>query len=287
MPDNILFYVVFISQILLISFYYPRKILSKISYVLKTYPKSEYPKLYPKQTTYYQRGMLMYRVINIIILLTGFILLFEIGRWDYSSDRNISEAFPLAYFFIQMMPFIIMEISGFAYFKLMRKADIRTKRQAGLQPRRLFDFVSPISVTAAIVLFFTCIAFFYSLHQFQFNVKNDTFVIVITLTLSNLIFAGIIFWNLYGKKLDPYQASKDRLKQVEVTVKSLVFMSIAASLFLMVFEALDEFQLDYLEPVLMSLYFQMIIFLGLGALLRKYRVEDMNFDVYKEDASTT
>jgi len=47
MPDNILFYFVFLGQIILISFYFARKILSRMRYVVKTYPQSKYPKLYP------------------------------------------------------------------------------------------------------------------------------------------------------------------------------------------------------------------------------------------------
>ena len=36
MPEHMLFHVVFLSQILLISFYYPRKILSRMRYVFET-----------------------------------------------------------------------------------------------------------------------------------------------------------------------------------------------------------------------------------------------------------
>jgi hypothetical protein len=210
-----------------------------------------------------------------------------VGMWDKSSEGKISEAIPVVYFFIQMAPLFLMEISGFAYFKLMRKADVRTIRMADLQPRRLFDFISPISVAAAVFMFIACIGFFYYIHQFQFALSNDTFIISITLILMNLLLAGIIYWYIYGKKLDPYQAGKDRLKQIEFTAKSLVLMSIAASIFLMVFEATDVFQLDHLEPVLMSMYFQFIIFIGLGSMLRNQRIEDINFDVYKEDPPET
>jgi len=285
MPDNILFYFVFLSQILLVSYYYPKQILSRVTHVLRTYPPSEYPKLYLKDMAYYKIGQTVYRFVNLIILAIGFIILVIIGIWDNSSNGKISEAIPVAYFFVQMAPLLIMEASSFAYFKLMRKADIRTTRKADLQPRRLFDFVSPIFVTIAVFLFIVCIGFYHTINPFRFDPSNDTFVIAITMILSNLLFAGIIFWNLYGKKLDPYQAGKDRLKQIEITVKSLVYMSIAASIFLIIFEAMDEFNLDYLEPVLMSIYFQFIIFLGLGSMLRNYNMEDMNFDVYKENGS--
>ncbi|KAA3613845.1 MAG: hypothetical protein DWQ05_16350 [Calditrichaeota bacterium] len=286
MPENFLFYIVFLSQIILISFYYPRQILSRIAYVLRTFPASKYPKLYPKQVAFYEIGQSIYRVVNHLILALGFIVLIAIASWDSGSSGKVSEAIPVAYFFVQMIPLFIMEFSGFAYFKLMRKADMRTKRKADLLPRRLFDFISPLVFVAAVIMFLSCIGFFYSLHQFKIDWSNDTFTILLTQLATNLLFAGIIYWNLYGKKIDPYQDGNDRLKQVEVTIKSLFFMSIASSLFLMIFEAIDEFNLDYFEPALMSGYFQFILFIGLGSMLRNQRIEDMNFDVYKEDAAT-
>ncbi|KAA3613120.1 MAG: hypothetical protein D8M58_12490 [Calditrichaeota bacterium] len=283
MLENILFYFVFLGQILLISYYYPKQILIRISYVLKTFPPEEYPKLYPKHPDYYKAGQLIYKIINFIILAIGLIVIVVIGVWDNSSVGKVSEAIPIAYFFLQMIPLLLMEISGFAYFKMMRKADMRTTRKANLQPRNLFDYVSSVAVSFAFILIVACIAFFYSLYGFSFDFENKTFVIVLSLVFSNLIFAGIIFWNLYGKKLDPHQAVEDRMRQVEVTIKSLVYMSIVASIFLIAIKAIDEFNLDYYEPVLMSFYLQFIMFIGLGSLLRNQRLEDMNFDVYKKD----
>jgi hypothetical protein len=285
MLDNIYFYIVFLSQILLISYYYPKRILSRASYVLETYPKAEYPKLYLKSTEYYNKKLRNFRIINQIILVVGFILMYAVGMWDYSTDLIIEESIPFLYFMLQASPLILLEISGFTYFKLMRKSDKRTSRKADLQPRRLFDFISPAIVGPAIFLYIACILFFYNLHQFQFHLSNDTFVIAISLTASNILFAGIIYWNLYGKKLNPYQTSGDRLKQLEVTIKSLVFMSIMASSFLMILEGIEAFELDYLVASLMSLYLQFTVVIGLGSLLRNLRVENIDFKVYKEDVS--
>ena len=75
MPDNILFYAVFLSQILLISFYFPRKMLKRISYVLATYPPSQYPKLYPEPIEYYEKARRNYRNLNVSVLLVGLSLL--------------------------------------------------------------------------------------------------------------------------------------------------------------------------------------------------------------------
>jgi hypothetical protein len=283
MSENILFYLVFLSQIFLVSYYYPKEILERISYVIKTYPVDKYPKLYIKHPDYYQLGQTIFKIINYIILALGLLIIFAVGIWDSKSRGKVSEAIPAAYFFLQMVPMIMMEISGFAYFKLMRKTDIRTKRTADLQPRRFFDFVSPFALGLALIMFVACILFYHNLEPLRISVENDTFIILLTLLLTNILFAGIIFWNLYGKKRDPYQDGPDYKKQVKMTVKSLIYTSIVASAFLIINKAIDTYNLDFMQPVLMSAYLQFIIFIGLGAMLRNQNIEEMNFDVYKAD----
>ena len=282
MPDNILFYFVFISQIFFISFYYPREILNRSNFVINKYPPNEYPRLYIKSLDIYKRKQRSFKIVNQLIMVIGILLLFAFGIWDYLSEGYIDQIFILIYFMVQVLPLMILEYSGFAYFKLMRKADLRTTRRAELNPRRLFNFISPAILGFAVFLIIACIFIFYLIHQFQFHPSNDTFVISITLILSNLLYAGIIYWNIYGKKINPYQATKDRINQIEVTVKSLVFMSIAASLFLIINGIVENYDLEYLESALMSIYLQLIIFIGLGTILRNLRVENIDFEVYKE-----
>lgn len=192
---------------------------------------------------------------------------------------------PFFYFMVQVAPLMLVELSEFAYFKLMRKADSRTRRKAELHPRRLFDFISPTIFGTAIFMNIACIFYYLYIDQFQFHWGNDTFVISIALIAMNALFAGIIYWNLSGKKMDPYQSSKDRIRQIENTVKSLVFVSIGASIFIMVTAGINEFNLDHLEPSIMSLYLQLIALVSVGTRLRTLRIENIDFDVYKEDVS--
>ncbi len=287
MPDNILFYVVFLSQIFLISFYFPKKIQGRVKHVFKTYPPEEYPKLYPKPLEHYRKGLGIYRTLNQIILGIGLIVMFSIAWWDFSRGGNIIQEIPFVYWMLQILPILIMEISGFAYFKLMRKADQRTTRKADLQPRRLFDFISPITIGLAVFSNIVCLLFFNSLEPFQFNFSNDTLIILLSLSLSNFLYIIIIFWNLYGKKLDPHQASKDRIHQIKVTIKSLVYMSIGAAIFLMITKGINVFDLDHWEPTLMSIFLQFTILIGLGSMLRNIRIENLDFEVYKEEVSAS
>lgn len=287
MPDNILFYSVFLGQIILISFYYPRKVLSRMRYVVETYPPSEYPKLYTKPIEYYEKAQRNYKTINQIIFVLGFILMFAFGLWGYPTEGKIGRLIPMIFGLIQIFPLIRMELSEFNQFKLMKKADLRTTRQAVLHPRRLFDFISPTIFGMAIFMYIATILLDLYWHQFNFHWGHDTVERAIIMTATNFLIIGTIIWNLYGKKLDPYQAYKDRLRQIELAVKSLVYMSIAMSVFFMTTAAGDAFDLDSFEPSIASLYFQLILLISIGNRLRTLRIENINFEVYKEDVLVT
>jgi len=283
MLENILFYIVFTSQIFLLSYYYPKNIIRRIADILEKYPRVDYPKLYPKSVEETEKGQRIFNVLSKIILIIGLIILAIIVSWNYSYEGRMSEIIPVIYFMVQIIPFILLEISGFSYLRMMRKADSSTTRNAELAPRKLTNFISPVYIGIAVLMSLLCIAYFYSLYEFQFSFNNDTFIILLSLIMSNGLFIGIIYWNLYGKKLDPHQTAQYRMRQIGVTVKSLVFMSIAASIFLIAIKAVDQYNSNFLGAIIMSFYLQFVVFIGLGATLRTLKLENMNFDVYKED----
>ncbi|MCB9059691.1 MAG: hypothetical protein H6627_14090 [Calditrichae bacterium] len=286
---NFLFYLVFASQVFLVSFYYPNRILERTRQVVAKFPPQSHPKLYPKPLEYYAKAQRNYRMINGLIFLIGLILLGTVISWDYNSGVNQkhAEAMPLFYGIVQFFPFILLELSGFKQFKLMREADKRTTRKATLQPRRLFDFISPIYIWLALITFLSYVLFELYMPDLRFHWDSDALIRISSLVVCNLLFAAIILWNIYGKKLDPYQASKDRIRQTEFTFKSLVFTSMAVSLFFIATIIVDEFGFDKIEIIINSLYFQLVALLGAGTMLRNLRIENIDFDVYKEDAATT
>ncbi len=284
MPENIIFYILFLSQILWVSYYYPRQVLDRMKTLLKNHPPEQYPKLYPKPHSFYSKGQERYRVLNNVILTLGFCLLMSIGYWDYSTGGKINDMIPFVYWVLQITPLLLMEILGYSQFKLMRAADVSTKRRAVLSPRRLFDFISPTLFFLAIFMNIACILFFYSIHQFEIHPSNDTFVIFVSLTLMNLLFAAIIVGQLRGKKRDPHQAHDDRLKQSLATIKSLIVMSIVASFFLITVEMMEVLHLEFYEASLMSAYLQLVVIIGVGSLIRNIKLEEINFDVYRNEA---
>jgi len=121
--------------------------------------------------------------------------------------------------------------------------------------------------------------------NFQFYVGSDSFVISIALAASHIIYIVTIFWHLYGKKLNPYQAGIDNLRQTKIYIKSVVFMSIGSSLFLMFIKYINRLDLNYLEPSFISLFLQFSVLIGLGSMLRNFRIENLDFNVYKEETA--
>lgn len=283
MPDNFIFYIVFLSQITLLSIYFPRKICQRFNTVITRYPASEYPKLYIKPFEYYKLALTIYKVINRVILLIGLLLIVGIGYWDHSSNEEIEGVFSLFYFMLQMFPFMLMELSEFSNFKKMRQADIRTIRSAPSRPRHLFDFISAKLVGLAVFTNISCVVYVFYLDNFEFSLVGDTAIILIALAASNLLYAIIIRFNINGKKMDPYQDASDRFRQTQNVVKSLVTISIVASLFILLQQAMNMYDLDNLQAIFISLYLQVIAWLSLGQTLNALKLEKINFDVYKKD----
>lgn len=289
MSGNTLFYIVFLSQIFLLSFYLPGKILGRVKSVLEMYPASQYPKLYPRPVEEYKKGQRWYRLVNRAILLLGFVillaLLFVVDHASFADDGFISEAWPAVYGMIQFLPLMLLEFSEFSHFKLMRKANQDTTRKAELHPRRLTGFVSPAIIGLAVLLYAGSILLDLYWHDFVIQWDHDTTQRAIVLTVTNLFMAGFGAWHLHGRKLDPHQAFGDRAKQISANLKVLLYVSMAMSVFFMTTAADDVYDLDFLDASLLSLYFQVIAFVSIGHMLRSMRLEDMDFEVYRNDTT--
>jgi len=292
MPDFILilFYLVFLSQIFVLSYYYPQKFYQRMRYVTENYPPSKYPKLYPKLSgpdadEAVKKWPRKYRLVNMLILLAGFILLGAALLFGYTPHGGGEEIIVVLYAALQFLPFIILEISEFKQSRLMRKENLATTRKADLQPRRFFDFISPVTFGAAVVILVAYVVYELYLHDFDVSGDSDLFYNLAVIAGLHIYFAVLIIWQVYGKKINPYQAGKDRRNDMKTIVKTMVYTSIAMSVLLITIAVIKEYNLDYLEPVIMSIYFQILAIFGLGTVLRTSRVESIDFDVYKEDIS--
>lgn len=280
---QMLFYLVFSSQVLLISFYFPRKILGRVKHVVEKYPPSAYPRLYPVSLDVAKKAQRTFWSMNLFALLAGIALVLvglflpteEMLNWDSDSVLTI-------YVLLQYSPMIIANAAGFTYLNLMRKADSRTTRKAELRRRNLFDFVSPAVLGLAIFAYVGFVLLILYVRQFEFPWFGGYSNIAV-ITGVNLMFAGIIARNLYGKKQDPYQAYEDRTRQIGIALRGLVWTSILATGFVALSIGLAASDLRHLQPISLSLYFQVLALIT----FRATRIDDVNFEVYREDPLAT
>ena len=280
METKFLFITVFLSQLILISYYFPRKIANRLRYVFDTYPPSKFPKLYPRSMDYYNRKNRNFRRMNLFILLMGFVLLVVLftnfpsdshrERWDQSIVN--------AFFMVQLLPIFLLELSSFKLFKLMRKSDNRTMRRAELRPRRLFDFISPTLMGLSVFVYLAFVGFIIYFNQFNYPWFGGYFNIAI-ISGANLFFAAIASWNLFGKKLDPYQSYDDRRRQISLIVKQMVYISIGVTVYATFSIVVHTFEIRHFNSTFMSVYLQIIAVVAYQTL----KIDNINFDVYKEE----
>ena len=280
MQEYTLFYLVFFSQILLVSFYYPRRMYKRMRHVIDTYPPTSYPKLYPKPIEFYERGQRNYRNANLLITFVGLFILAALMSNPH--DGDVHNAITMGYFMAQMLPVILLDLWSLKEFKLMRNAASRSTRKADLHRRRFFDFVSPIQFGVAVIVYITFVLLVIYFNQFGFEWFGGYWN-VFGMTLMNTLFAVTLLWHMYGKKLNPHQAHEDRVVQIKSIAKLLIYTSIAATVFIAASISLSALEVRHLLPIFLSIYFQLLAMIGSQA----YRINHSNFDVYKEDPLAT
>jgi hypothetical protein len=281
METNYLAYLVFLSQVVMLSYYYPKKISGRIKQLLQDYPASAYPKLYPQSEAKLMAGYVMFRRLNWGMLLLGTLLwLFVMYMLELEVKSPGQLAFvPMLFGLIQAIPYVFLELSNYKQLKVMRELNTQRKRQAELAPRNLFTFISPAKVFAAALLFVICIMAL--LYFNDFNFTSDLWVLLGSMLLSNGLFVYITINLLYGKKMDPHQSSSDRAKVIRTNLHSFVYTSILISVYFIFNQSVDAFNWHHIEIIFNSLYWQFVIFLGTGTLLRGTRLDAINFEVYR------
>jgi hypothetical protein len=248
--------------------------------VMNTYPPSEYPKLYGSSIENYIKFQKKYVIMNNILIIIGLVLLTAFVIWEsFTVDRDISQMIPWSYFMVQMIPYIWLEISEYKSLKIMRKNNTNKTKKADIRPRKLFDFITFRLLLIALAALFLGLC----LVLFRYGFSSKLIENFIAIGISNLFFVVVIYWQIYGKKIDPYQSSEDRLKVIKATIVSMVYMSIAVNVFISVQMLVNMYDLDFLEKSIMSIYAQLIVWAGLVSKLNQLKIENINFDVYKNN----
>ena len=141
--------------------------------------------------------------------------------------------------------------------------------------------MSPALLGAAAVTYVAFAVFIWYVGRFDFPWFGGYTNLVIV-TVMNLFFVAMSLKQVYGKKKDPYQDYEDRDRQIEFTLRTLLFVSIALTWYTTLAISLKALGLDDFTPIATSLYYQLLALMS----FREYRIDDVNFEVYREDPVT-
>ena len=281
-----IFYSAFLSQILLISYHYPKRILSRMDCIFERCPADKYAKLYPNGYEKTLEGKILYKLLNTIILVMGLVVFvtFIIANQQGNIELKDMNFLPFAFGILQALPFLILEVSALKQLKLMRNLNDQSKRQAELSPRSIFNYVSPVRFFTAVVMFFVSTLVMFSFNDFK--ISSDIAILFGSMIFCNGLFIGLGYLLLHGKKLDPHQSPEDRNKMTTTVFRSYTSVSILVSVFFIINRCVDFYSLDNWEPLFNSLYWQCVVLLSTGAMLKFTKLEEVNYDVYKTNTSS-
>jgi len=285
MKIQILFYLLLLSQVFLLSWYLPKVIQKRMQYIFNNYSFEEYPKLYGGSLEKTQKNYRRHVLFNDIMIIVGILL---IAALIFFADRLSSGLVMMIVFFYgmtQAIPVIVMDIAMMRHCKKLRDEDQRTERKAELVPRSIFNHISMAEIIVVVFFYIAACTFDMYTKSFDTSLGAELYEAVIILTLTNLFFIGLIRWRVYGKKLNPYLDNKDNNKELDTIVKSAQYTSIAVSLFLIAMRAVNVYDLEQLEGAVMSIYLQCIFFFGILQSIKKMKIEDINFEAFRADAS--
>ena len=117
MMDNYLLYTVFLGQIFVLSFYFPKQILKLVKGSMQQHPPSIYPKLYPIEEGVIQTKLKVFSFLNLLVVIVGLGILAvsiingsdDLAGWD---DQGVLTSFlmlqylPMLYFGIQSVTYL-------------------------------------------------------------------------------------------------------------------------------------------------------------------------------------
>jgi len=269
-------------------------------HLLRTCPPSTHPKLYPQPVEYYEGMVRNFMRLALAIVVAGLLIIAALilgtlsGEWDgaivtpWSTSGEWDAAIVLPFFLVQLIPTLYLQVMMAKHYKAMAKAPPPPVRTTELRRRRLVDFVSPAMIVVAVLVYVAFIAFVLYYRRFEF-VWFTAAGNIAGITALNLAMAATVGVALRAGRQDHYQAHQDRRDWMKLVVKLCLGGSIAIPVLIstqLVFKVIAPSTADTLEPVITSLYCQGVALAMLWPSF-SYRVDKVDFDVYRKDAQPT
>lgn len=262
---NIIFYFVFLAQVLLISAFVPYRVGRRLSDLLDAFPESTDPQLFPRPLSAYRTGLAIFTWSNHLLLLTGFVLAVIVYK-VHGAETPIPESWPAFFGGVQFMPMLAMDLFCFNLFRRLRELHPMKQRSASLTPRRLFDFVP--SWLLALALAMMAFAVLADLYLHDFVLSRQTLARNLTMLVTNGLLALLGWWKLRGRSLTPHSNPDARHRAIAAQLTVLTVISIAFSTYMLLHAANAAFGLQNFDAIVMSLYFQTAMAVSITITLR-------------------
>jgi hypothetical protein len=265
MIEVYLFLAMFPVQILGLSVLYPILFARTIRTGLKKVPSERLAELYPGVDVgqAHERFIALYRAANTVVTVFGLVLLgwfvsyMQRPDWDPGAVGGLITA----YFFLQNAPLLLIAWFTIRFNKLHRRSSPEAKRKASLERRRLFDFVSPLTVLLAILAYLQFVAFMFYVQQHPFPGFGGPFLNIGIVSLGYLFMGAVLMFLLFGKKIDPLQTHADRMRMIRGVANFYAWMCILSSTFVSLTVARQLVDLETWGPFAGTAFFLILTLL--------------------------
>lgn len=282
-PEQTLFTLIFLGQILLVSWFLPSRLVARARGVLERYPPERYPRLYVASVGAMERTLGAYRALNGAALLGGLGLL----ALDFRANGDLlawnGGSLVVAYMLVQYLPFLAcVSRPSFPYFGSERQPDPSSTRSAELRPRRLFDFVSPRLLAVAGGLYVALIALVVVVARYDYPWFGG-YPNLIGITALYVIFGATLWMAIRGRRRDPWASDEVRHRSMARAAHMAVLLCIVWASFIGLSILLRVLGVPELVPASLSVVVTLAAFTQFAQL----RVEEGGFDVYRAHACRT
>lgn len=252
MIETYAFFAVFMAQVLAMSVLYPAKFGRYVRSKAASLPVERLAQLFPDVDIdlAVERFSHRFRIANTAIAVLGLVLLGWLVSYmrDPSWDASVVIVLISVYFALQTLPLLVIAWAGFKFNKTHKRSLLEAKRKASLQRRGLFDFVSPLTILAAVLSY----ALLVSVVMWLQPTPMPGFALIGVLTLVYALQAFLVFRALYGKRSNPLEAQAIRAQTIGVKVRVPVYGCILCALFFACIFAVDVLDLQRWVPLAQS-----------------------------------
>lgn len=253
------FLAAFAVQILMMSVLYPAWFIRYVRAQSTRLPAERLAQLYPGVDLgrAQERFVTQYRALTTCIAVLGLLLLgwlFSYMRRPDWDDGPVEILVAVYFFAALVLPLFLVAWVAVRFNREHKRPLPEAKRTATLQPRGLFDFISPFFVVLAVLSYLLFAAFVFYIGQHPFP-GFAGLINLVGVTLVYALNAFVVYKVLYGKKGNPFETHEGRLRAIGLTVKSCVYSCIVIVVYLSLNFALGMLDLQRWEPFALSVFF--------------------------------